>query len=75
MAFEADTGIGPNYGETMALDAYIKQEQARVKSADELIFSELDNEAIIELKQDDEEEARERASERGTAETKKEAEG
>ena len=75
VAFEADTGIGPNYGETMALDAYIKQEQARVKSADELIFSELDNEAIIELKQDDEEEARERASERGTAETKKEAEG
>lgn len=59
VAFECDIGVGPSYGEMTALDAFIKQERERPRTAEELMFQELDKEAIDELR-DDEEERRER---------------
>ena len=65
VAFECDVGVGPSYGETMGLAAYIKQEAARPRSAEELIFSELDKEAIEELREDEEEKREREGSEPG----------
>ena len=63
VAFEADTSVGPNYGETIALEAHIKQERERPKTADELLFNELDKEAVNELREDPEEEIKRREAE------------
>jgi uracil-DNA glycosylase family 4 len=53
--FTFDVGIGPSYGETIAVDQYLKQEAQRPKSAEELLFQELDQEALIELAEDEDE--------------------
>lgn len=68
VAFECDTGVGPSYGETMALDKYVKQHAERQRSAEELLFQELDNEAIMELREDEDEKREREAVERGETE-------
>ncbi len=57
VAFACDYGVGPSYGETMKLEKYLKQEQQKIVSADEALYRELDEEAIYELREDEEEAA------------------
>jgi DNA polymerase-1 len=54
--FACDIGVGPNYGETSALDVVLQQqEQNLVVSPEDAMFSEFDREAIDELREDEEE--------------------
>ena len=61
VAFTADIGIGPSYGEVISLEKYMKQHSITPKTADEMLLQELDDDAIVELRED-EDEAREQAT-------------
>lgn len=56
--FAHDVGIGPNYGETIALADYIKKHDIRPPDFDKAFELEMDEDALNDLRMDDEEEQR-----------------
>jgi DNA polymerase I-like protein with 3'-5' exonuclease and polymerase domains len=59
VAFAHDISVGPNYGETIALSDYITRNAPRQLTPDQEFFAELDDEALNDLRED-EDEVRER---------------
>lgn len=58
VSFAHDIGVGPNYGETIALADYIKQHAPTEPDADTKFDLEMDEDALNDLRMDDEEEQR-----------------
>ncbi len=56
--FAHDVGVGPSYGETIALADYIKKNAPLPVSQEQEFYELLDQEATNELREDDEEERR-----------------
>jgi uracil-DNA glycosylase family 4 len=56
--FAHDVSIGPSYGETIALADYIKKNPIKSMTPDQEFLDLLDQDALIDLKMDDEEERR-----------------
>lgn len=57
VAFAADIEVGPSYGETMSIDRFLKQERERRRTEDEMLDIDFDQEALDELREDEEEKA------------------
>lgn len=62
VAFACDVSIGQSYGELVDLKTYLSQNPVKTMTAEEEFLAALDEEALLELRED-EEEARERALE------------
>ncbi len=56
--FAHDVTVGPNYGETIALADYLKRNPVQQRTQDQEFLDLLDQDALIDLKMDDEEERR-----------------
>lgn len=56
--FAHDVTVGPSYGETIALADYMKKNPVKEMTLDQEFLDLLDQDALIELKMDDEEERR-----------------
>jgi DNA polymerase I-like protein with 3'-5' exonuclease and polymerase domains len=59
VAFTCDIEVGPSYGETIKIKDYIAKHAPVAQTPEQEFFAEIDEEALIELRED-EEEARER---------------
>lgn len=59
VAFACDVSVGPSYGETIDIKDYIARNAPVAATPEQEFFAEIDEEALIELRED-EEEARER---------------
>ena len=55
--FACDIGVGPSYGELMPLDQYIANQTPQELSVDDALLQALDEEALNELREDEEEKA------------------
>lgn len=54
VSFACDIGVGPSYGELTKLDEYLAEHFPKAPTADEALFQELDQEALVELREDEE---------------------
>lgn len=53
VAFACDIGVGPSYGELTKLDEYLAEHFPKAPTADEALFQELDQEALNELREEE----------------------
>lgn len=54
--FAHDVSVGPSYGETVALDTYLKRNPAAEQTPEQDLMELLDQEALSELREDEDEE-------------------
>jgi len=57
VSFACDIEVGPSYGETVNIERYLKAERERAKTPEEMMYADFEEEAITELRDDEEERA------------------